>query len=256
MPVIARRRALARLRRRIADIEKQDFKGLPNTDELSCGPIRLARGAVHEFRAGDWRDAPAALGLALAVTGAARAERAQPLVWIAQSGARFHDGIAYASGLSAYGVNHDDCVFVHARDIKSALWAAEEAAHLSGIVLIECWKPHRLLDLTATRRLQLAAERSGARLILLRDARDQASSVARTRWRVAPAPSAEDPLDEKGLGRPRWDVGIEKSRVGERGGWVLEWDHAHRRLIEAPPDSRGVVSEVVHGSSEEAAAVA
>ncbi len=256
MHAIARRRSLAGLRRRIADIEKREFAGIPEADDLACGPVSLARGAVHEFRAGDYRDAPSVLGLALALAGAASAGRAQPIIWIGQTRDAFHDGVPYGCGLNYYGVDSALCIFVHARDEKAVLWAAEEAARHDAIVLIEFWKPHSLLDLTATRRLQLGAEQSGARLFLLRDARDEGPSAARTRWRVSPAPSAEDPLDERGLGRPRWDVVLEKSRDGGRGWWVLEWDHAERRLVEAAPHSRGVVPAMADGQAEENAAFA
>jgi len=256
MQAIARRTELARLRRRITDIEKREFAAIPEADDLACGPVSLARGAVHEFRAGDYRDAPSALGLVLALAGAASADHAQPIIWIGQTREAFHEGVPYGCGLNFYGVHAELCIFVHARDTKAVLWAAEEAARHEGIVLIEFWKPHKLLDLTATRRLQLGAEQSGARLFLLRDARDEGPSAARTRWRVAPAPSAQDLLDERGLGRPRWDAALEKSRDGDRGRWVLEWDHAERRLVEAAPHSRGMVSAMADGPSEKDTAVA
>ena len=256
MQAIACRRSLAGLRRRIADIEKREFAGLPNPEELACGHVSLARAAVHEFRAGDYRDAPSALGLVLALTSVASAKLPQPIIWIGQTRDAFHAGVPYGCGLHLYGVDSELCIFVHARDAKAVLWAAEEAARHDAIVLIEFWKPHKLLDLTATRRLQLGAEQSGARLFLLRDARDDGPSSARTRWRVGPAPSAEDPLDDRGLGRPRWDVSLEKCRDGGRGRWVLEWDYAERRLVEAAPHSRGVVSALADRSAEEKAAVA
>ncbi|WP_375210699.1 ImuA family protein [Hyphococcus sp.] len=256
MQAIARRTELARLRRRITDIERREFTGLSAADDLACGPVSLAPGAVHEFRAGDYRDAPAVLGLVLALAGAAGMQRAQPVIWIGQTRDAFHEGVPYGCGLHFYGVDSALCIFVHARDAKAVLWAAEEAARHDAIVLVEFWKPHRLLDLTATRRLQLGAEGSGARLFLLRDARDEGPSAARTRWRVAPAPSAQDPLDQRGLGRPRWDAALEKSRDGDRGRWVLEWDHEQRSLIEAAPDSRCVVSAMADRPSEKDTAVA
>ncbi len=256
MHAIARRRSLTGLRRRIADIEKREFAGLPGTDNLACGPVSLARGTVHEFRAGDYRDAPSVLGLVLALAGAAIAERSQPIIWIGQARDAFHEGVPYGCGLNFYGVHAELCIFVHARDARAVLWAAEEAARHDAMVLVEFWKPHSLLDLTATRRLQLGAEQSGAILFLLRDARDEGPSAARTRWRVSPAPSAEDPLDERGLGRPRWSAALEKSRDGGRGRWVLEWDHAERKLVEAAPHSCDVVSEMADRPFEETTAVA
>jgi len=256
MQAIARRQTLARLRRRIADIERQDFTALAGADALCCGPVPIVQGAVHEFRAGDYRDAPSALGLGLSLSSMAIAERRQPLVWITHAQEALHAGIVYGNGLSLYGVNLDDCIFVHARNAMAALWSAEEAVCHGCLVLLEFWTPHRLLDLTATRRLQLGAEKSGARLFLFRHRRDEGASAAYTRWHVTSAPSAKDPLDERGLGRPRWAAALEKSREGARGRWVLEWDHASRRLCEIAPHSGALVSNVVDGSFEKTPAVA
>ncbi|NWN13307.1 protein ImuA, partial [Escherichia coli] len=74
-------------------------------------------------------------------------------------------------------------------------------------------------DMTATRRLQLAAE--GGRtiaLLLKRAAREGADpigmpSAAVTRWRVTCAPSA--PLPVEGVGRPRWRLELARQKGGE-----------------------------------------
>src|SRR3984893_447414 len=80
------------------------------------------------------------------------------------------------------------------------------------------------LPAVASRRLQLAAERSGVIAFLLRRWRDggQAAreralpSAAVTRWRVAALPS--QPLrGEPGVGYPRWWVELMRCRGGEPG---------------------------------------
>ncbi|MDQ2103547.1 hypothetical protein QSG27_12680, partial [Azospirillum sp. C340-1] len=81
------------------------------------------------------------------------------------------------------------------------------------------------LDLTASRRLQLAAESSGVTGILLQNAsrnaaRRSAASAAVTRWRIAPAPSQPE---EPGVGDPRWRAELERCRGGRPGAWLLEW---------------------------------
>ncbi|MEM8935133.1 MAG: hypothetical protein AAGC77_01845 [Pseudomonadota bacterium] len=259
-PVSEPRRAFGRLRRRIADIEKRTFRGpapiAAPVEHGTIGPMRLAPRAIHELRVGDYRDAPAALGLGLVLASVMAARSHKPLIWIGATRDAFQAGFPYGCGLSVYGVNLDQTLFVHARDQKSLLWAAEEAAQNASIVLCEFWKPHPLLNLTATRRLQLAAQSTGANVLLLRDARDETPSAARTRWRIEAAQSAPDPLDEKGLGRPRWAATLEKCRDGGRGRWVLEWDHDKRELKEAAPHPRRVVSPLVYGSSQKTAASA
>src|SRR5690606_28157554 len=84
------------------------------------------------------------------------------------------------------------------------------------------------LDLTDTRRLQLAAEASHGLCLLIR--RDRGPSAALTRWRIEPALSD---------GRhPRWTVALEHCRGGHPASWLMEFDHASLdfRLIAALPD--------------------
>jgi protein ImuA len=83
------------------------------------------------------------------------------------------------------------------------------------------------VDLTAGRRLQLAAETRGATAFVLkrrpfggRTKRPQGSTAA-TRWRVASAPS-EPPVGEFGLGAPRFRVALERCRGGRTGAFLFE----------------------------------
>jgi protein ImuA len=85
------------------------------------------------------------------------------------------------------------------------------------------------LTAVASRRLQLAAERSGITALLLRRWRDggQAAreralpNMAVTRWRIAAAPSRLLP-GEPGIGRPRWRVELLRCRGGEPACWEVE----------------------------------
>lgn len=256
MKAILRHQRLVELGRRIADIEKREFNPLPDTEQIFCGPVPLVCSSVHEFRVQDYRDAPSAAGLMLSLVGKAMVENNQTLIWISRASEAFHEGVPYGSGFAVYGINFERCIFVHAKDIKSALWAAEEAVRFGAIAILEFWQSDSMLDLTVTRRLQLGAEQSGARLFLLRYARDGSPSSARTRWRVRPTASAIDHLDSKGVGRPRWNVELEKSRDGGRGQWVLEWDDANKQLIEITPHSCHLVSAMANGLFKEEKAVA
>ncbi len=87
------------------------------------------------------------------------------------------------------------------------------------------------LTLTASRRLQLAAERSGVPAFALRRSRRHADpdlaapNAAATRWRLAALPSAP-PLPEvpdvPGLGRTRWQPDLVRCRGGEPRSWIVE----------------------------------
>ncbi len=101
--------------------------------------------------------------------------------------------------------------------------------------------------MTASRRLQLAAESSGTMGIAIRRWRRQAEAsdfgqptASVTRWRVSVLPSA--PLPVPGVGRARWLVELIRCRAGESADFEVE-----------APDAKGRIalpSELVHGSPE------
>ena len=90
---------------------------------------------------------------------------------------------AWPPGLARFGLSPADLVLVQAPRPVDGLWAMEEALRcpgVSGALLVL-----RALDLTAARRLQLAAEAGGAVGLLVRpDEEEAGASAALTRWRV------------------------------------------------------------------------
>jgi protein ImuA len=85
------------------------------------------------------------------------------------------------------------------------------------------------LPAVASRRLQLAAERSGITAFLLRRWRNggQATreralpNAAVTRWRITALPSRPHRV-EPGVGRARWRVELLRCRGGEPACWEME----------------------------------
>ncbi len=258
MAVIARRRRLEKLKRHIEKLEQTAPSPAAGAAPVcALGPVTFGLGACHEIRAADYRDAPAAQGFSLALAGRIVRETGKPALWVGAAFEAFHAGHAYGGGLAGFGLHADDVIFVYPHTVKETLWAAEEAARSPriGVVLIELMKPHKLLDLTATRRLQLAAEASGATPILMRCG-EACASAARTRWRVAPAMSAADEYDAKASGNPRWRVEVERRRAGGRGRWVLEWNYERRELFEAAAHRGRHFAAMADGPPETAQAVA
>ena len=92
------------------------------------------------------------------------------------------------------------------------------------------------LDLTTSRRLNLAAAAHATPLVLLRPPIAAGTSAAATRWRIAAAPAARDRFGA--FAGPRWHVALERCRNGRPGHWLIEWNHvAHRfRLVEGVAD--------------------
>lgn len=130
----------------------------------------------------------------------------------------------YGSGLAALGAAPDRILIIHAPDTVSALRTGADIVETSGLgaVVIEPFGAAKALDLTASRKLLLAATRSGAAAFILRDRSSSLASAASTRWAVAAAPSTLLPGDAPGHTVLRLEL------LRHRGGvapfeTLLEW---------------------------------
>src|SRR5450631_649056 len=101
----------------------------------------------------------------------------------------------------------------------------EEALKCEGLAAVAGEIPH--IDFTASRRLQLAVEKSSVTGLLLRHRPRQLNTIACVaRWQINPLPSElEDDLP--GVGFPRWNVELLKVRNGKPGAWQMEWRNDH-----------------------------
>jgi protein ImuA len=219
----ARQARLETLRRQIArtasfSTRLEEKSPLGITEIEACLNGGLARGALHEIAAADHRSTPAALGFLLALTN--HSGKACVLWPFAKTVPAF--GLPYAPGLRFFGFNPVRILFVRCATPRECLWAMEEGLRLGGIAAV-IGERAKAMDLTASRRLQLASEQANTPAFLLRNYNDHAPSAAVTRWRVSPAPSAHD---EFGFYKNvRFRVALEYARGGKTGEWVLEWDH-------------------------------
>ena len=187
----------------------------------------LQRGALHEIFARQIMDEPSAASFA--VTLALRAAGEHPVVWVRQDFVGLEMGEIYAPGLAELGLSPDRLILVRARDAPAVLRAGEEAARCPplGAVLIEPWGNPKTLDLVASRRLALAAARSGVPLFMVRAGGTPAPSAASTRWSIAAAPSVA--LEAEAPGHPTFAVNLMRDRAGSTGrNWIVEWDRDNR----------------------------
>jgi protein ImuA len=120
-------------------------------------------------------------------------------------------------------------IYVEAGSDVNVLTAMEECLRHSGLggVVGEV----KALSTTASKRLQLAAEKSGVPAFVFRralplDARPPAQRL--TRWRLRAHPS--EALDIPSLARPRWEVALERVRGGDPKLWIMEGCDATGRL--------------------------
>jgi protein ImuA len=206
---------LAALRREVVRTSAGVSTGIAGID--ACLHGGLALGALHEVAAADFRAIPGAWGFLLALMTCI--ERKGVVVWPLVSGAF---GIPYAPGLKSFGLDPRNFLIVRCRREREAAWAMEEALRIGAGAVVGA-RP-RPMDLTASRRLQLAAQHSGTPVFLLRAHDDREPSAAVSRWRVAAMPGARDRF---GLfGAPRWRVTLDYAKGGRCGEWVVEWNHA------------------------------
>ena len=191
-----------------------------------------AAGCLHEVHAVA-RDWEAATAFALTMLGGAESG---PIVTIRSAKGRLPASV-YGEGLIALGLAPERLLLAHAASNLEMLRAGAEAARCGGIaaVLLEMWGRCPEWGLTASRRLSLAAERSGVSVLILRgDAAEQPSS-AQTRWNIASAPSIALAANAPGL--PAIDAHLLRQRGGPAGThWRLEWDSEYGRFKTARSD--------------------
>ena len=163
----------------------------------------------------------------------------KPLLWIQDRMAILESGRIHPPGLPT-----QDLIHVEARDARDALWAMEEGLRCSALscVIGEIWGDPKALDFTATRRLAVAAERSGVAAFLIRLGGHANLSGARMRWRIASAASLLNPLDPRAPGAPAWDAELFRARGFPPGRWTL-FHEADRCHLVAEPGGRALGEE-------------
>jgi protein ImuA len=189
----------------------------------------LACGALHEIGPAAPLHGGAAAGFAMALT--ARALRAGgQAVWIQPDFASMEAGALYGPGLDLIGLPTERLVILRVPRPRDALWAMEEAlkCRAAGAVIAELAGEEA--DLTATRRLALAAREGGGLGLILAPTGESGSepfcshpSTATTRWEVASARGERDRFG--GLGQTTFALSLVKNRRGRTGQWRLSWDH-------------------------------
>jgi protein ImuA len=194
----------------------------------------LARGTLHEIlgMGGDEEDGALAAAFAAGILGRLAAADDGMVLWCLPR------TDLYGPGLAAHGLDPARLVLVRAPRNAEILWAMEEGLRAPSIAAVV--GEVGSLAAVASRRLQLAAERSGITAFLLRRWRDggQAArerslpNAAVTRWRIAALPSQPPPIPSPasggglgwgcGVGRPRWWVELLRCRGGEPACWEVE----------------------------------
>lgn len=190
--------------------------GLPEIDRRLPGG-GLSLGSLHEV-AGGGNAAVDGAAAALFAAGIAARSRGKVL-WVVTRRDLFAPALAQA------GLAPDRVIHVEAGDERALLGCFEEGLRHGGLGAVVAETAH--LSMTASRRLQLAAEGSGTIGLAIRRWRRQADAAqfgqptaSVTRWRISVLPSA--PLPVPGIGRPRWRLDLVRCRAGEGASFEVE----------------------------------
>jgi protein ImuA len=196
----------------------------------------LLAGTLHEVFASE-RHAAAGTGFALML--ALRLLGKKSLLWVQQDFSALPCGRISPVGFLELGINPNRLILLRASAPLKALRAAADSISCKalGVVLLELWGESKAIDFIASRRLTLAAARSGTTVILLRIAASPRVSTAETRWMIEPGPSrGED------WGNPIFSATLLRNRHGRIACFSMEWS-CDECIFREPTNSRLVVSD-------------
>jgi protein ImuA len=197
----------------------------------------LACGTLHEIGPAASLHGGAAAGFTMALIARALRSGGGQAVWIQPDFTAAEQGALYGPGLDLMGLPMERLVILRVPRPRDALWAMEEAlkCRAAGAVVAELASEEA--DLTATRRLALAAREGGGLGLVLSPSSASGGgmgggssqplcsppSTATTRWEVASARGERDRFG--GLGPTTFALSLVKNRRGRTGQWRLSWDH-------------------------------
>ena len=188
----------------------------------------LPQAALHEISGGGPDAVHGAAASLFAAGILARLDRPplqRPVLWCTARRDLF------APGLACAGLHPDRVIHAVADDDRTVLLVMEEALRHPGLSAVV--GEVASLPMTASRRLVLAAEKTGVMALALRRRRegkpdDTGLTAAYSRWCVTPLPSA--PLPAPGLGRARWQIDLTRCRNAAPETWMMEACDAQGRL--------------------------
>jgi protein ImuA len=238
MPATAPHDTLGQLRRVVAKIDPSPVfgeeaaslgLGVPAVDAALAGGIAL--GALHEVAPARPAQFGAAFGFALVLAALSASGGGRRTLLVQTEFAAREAGVPYGPGVDLLGLSMERLLLLRVPRPLDVLWAFEEALKSPAIAAVLAELPTAgaggaggaAADLTATRRLSLAARAGGGIGLLLRHRASPLPAAAMTRWEVAAAPGMPDAFG--GLGRTGFDLSLRRNRRGRCGRFIVCWDH-------------------------------
>lgn len=195
--------------------------GVPEIDRKLLGG-GLAFGCLHEVRGAGtgMADATAAMLFIAAALGRSKGK----ILWFAAKRDLF------APALNQVGLDMTRVIFVETGDEKKVLARMEEGLRHGGVTAVV--GELGTLTMNESRRLQLAAEQSGAMGVVLRrqwNSGEVGSALAQTASRTCWSVSAEQRMH--GAEHMRWQLELMRCRAGERHVFEVEGCDDEGRLV-------------------------
>jgi protein ImuA len=232
MPGLARH-DLDALRLKIAALEKRPLLAegaallaerlgrVANDRGENADPLELLAapsGLLHEVFADEPRQSGAALGFTFGLARQLLTSERQAVLYLQLMGEGQELGLPYGAGLTQFGIDPAQLVIGRIDSMTELLWAMEEAIACRAVagVIADLASHPKALDFTVSRRLSLRASAAGTSAFLVRYGRGREASAAKLRWRISPAMSGELPFDPRAPGIPRFQIEIEKGRLGDK----------------------------------------
>lgn len=190
---------------------------------------RFPLGTIHEFISSRPEESSATCGFISGILAAVM-QHAGAAIWIST------DQRIFPPALNAFAVSPERFIFISLKKEKDILWALEECLKCEGLsaVIAEVSE----LSFTASRRLQLAVEKSRVTGFVLRNNPRQLNTTASgTRWRISPIAS-HLPGGMPGVGFPSWNIELLKVRNGHTGSWQLSYVDGRFRQISSQTERR------------------
>ena len=198
----------------------------------------LQHGVLHEVFS--------AIGHEVAATGfvaglATRVAADKYLLWIRQDFSAHEFGELSPTGLLELGLDPARMLLLSVANAGDGLRAANDALSCAalGAMVIEIPGSPKILDLTASRRLTLAAMQKSVTPFLLRLGAKPDASAAETRWLVRGSVSQTQGED---WGYPVFEVDLIRNRHGKTGHWFMEWNCDGRIFQSSTAGHRAMVS--------------
>ncbi|NCI47012.1 ImuA family protein [Sediminibacterium soli] len=232
---VAQTDIIARLRKDILIREGLKINAAAALPDIGLGSMNQAfpdktfpTGCIHECICDDRSGKTATAGFIAGIVSVLMKEGSVS-VWIGPANTIFPPALA------AFGIDPCKIVFVELHREKDRLWAMEEALACEGLSAVV--GEIAQLDFTASRRLQLAVEKSHVTGFVIRQTERLQTTACVARWKIRSAGSSL-PEGMPGLGFPRWQVDLLRIRNGRPGSWQFEWNRQH--FMEQKPSSSAI----------------